>query len=119
MPQPDRGGFFVRCLLKVSIPTDSGNSRVVDGSLGKTIESILNDLNTEAAYFIEEHGARTGIIVCNVKDESEIPAIAEPWFLALNARVEFHPAMTLADLKKAAPGFEKAVRKYSSLKKAA
>jgi hypothetical protein len=33
--------------------------------------------------------------------------------------VEFHPAMTLADLKKAAPGFEKAVRKYSSLKKAA
>jgi hypothetical protein len=119
MPQTETRRFFVRCLLKVSIPTDSGNDRVVDGSLGKTIESILNDLNPEAAYFIEEQGSRTGVIVCNVKDESEIPAIAEPWSLAFNARVEFHPAMTLADLKKAAPGFEKAIRKYSSLKKAA
>jgi hypothetical protein len=109
----------MRCLLKVSIPTEIGNDCIVDGSLARTIESILNDLSPEAAYFAEEHGARTGFIVCNVKDESDIPAIAEPWFLAFDARVEFHPAMTLADLKKAAPGFEKAIRKYSHLKKAA
>jgi hypothetical protein len=109
----------VRCLLKVSIPTEIGNSRIVDGSLARTIESILDDLHPEAAYFAEDHGVRTGFVVCNVKDESEIPAIAEPWFLAFNAHVEFHPAMTVADLKKAAPGFEKAVRKYSSLKNAA
>jgi hypothetical protein len=109
----------MRCLLKVSIPTEVGNDRIVDGSLARTIESILNDLRPEAAYFAEEHGARTGFIVCNVKEESEIPAIAEPWFLAFNAKVEFHPAMTLADLKKAAPGFEKAIKKYSSMKKAA
>ncbi|MGA2960520.1 MAG: DUF3303 family protein [Candidatus Korobacteraceae bacterium] len=109
----------MRCLLKVSIPTEIGNGRIVDGSLAKTIESILDDLNPESAYFIEEQGARTGVIVCNVKDESEIPAIAEPWFLAFNARVEFHPAMTVADLKKAAPGFERAVKKYNYLKKAA
>jgi len=109
----------MRCLLKVSIPTEIGNKRVIDGSLGKTIESILNDINPEAAYFSEEQGARTGFIFCNVKDESEIPAIAEPWFLALGARVEFHPAMTLADLKKAAPGFERAVKKYSQMPKAA
>jgi hypothetical protein len=109
----------VRCLLKVSIPTEIGNNRIVDGSLARTIESILNDLKPEAAYFAEEQGVRTGFVVCNVKDETEIPAIAEPWFLAFNARVEFHPAMTVADLKKAAPGFENAVRKYSHLKKAA
>jgi len=78
----------MRCLLKVSIPTEIGNLRVLDGSLGKTIESILNDINPEAAYFAEEQGARTGFIVCNVKDESEIPAIAEPWFLAFNASVD-------------------------------
>lgn len=109
----------MRCLLKVSIPTEFANQRVVDGSLPTTIESILADLNPEAAYFIEEQGARTGIIVCNLKDESQLPAIAEPWFLAFNARVECHPAMTMADLKKAAPGFETAVKKYSSMKKAA
>jgi hypothetical protein len=109
----------MRCLLKVSIPTEIGNERVVDGSLAKTIESILSDINPEAAYFCEERGARTGIIVCNVKDESEIPGIAEPWFLALHARVEMHPCMTVADLRKAAPGFEKAVKKYSQVRKAA
>jgi len=109
----------MRCLLKVSIPTEIGNDRIVDGSLARTIESILNDLSPEAAYFAEEQGVRTGFIVCNVKDESEIPAISEPWFIAFNARVEFHPAMTVGDLKRAAAGFEKAVRKYGNMKKAA
>jgi hypothetical protein len=109
----------MRCLLKVSIPTEVGNERVIDGSLARTIESILNDLNPEAAYFVAEHGERTGFVVCNLKDESEIPAIAEPWFLALGARVELHPAMTMADLKKAAPGFEKVIQKYSPMQKAA
>jgi hypothetical protein len=110
----------MRCLLKVSMPTETGNERVMNGSLASTIESILNDLKPEAAYFAEDQGARTGFIVCNVKDESEIPAIAEPWFLALNARVEFHPCMTMADLKKAEPGFEKAIKKYGTqMRKAA
>jgi hypothetical protein len=107
------------CLLKVSIPTDIGNERVIDGSLARTIESILNDIGPEAAYFAEEQGNRTGFIFCNLKDESEIPALAEPWFLAFQARVEMHPAMNLADLKKGAQGFEKAVKKYSYLPKAA
>ena len=109
----------MRFLLKVSIPTESGNARVLDGSLGTTIESILTDLKPEAAYFAEEQGARTGFIFCNIKEESEIPMIAEPWFLSLGARVELHPAMTLADLKKAAPGFESAIKKYSPMQKAA
>jgi hypothetical protein len=109
----------MRVLLKVSIPTEIGNERVVDGSLGRTIESILNDISPEAAYFAEEQGNRTGFIFCNIKDESEIPAISEPWFLAFNARVELHPAMTLADLKKAAPGFDRAIKKYRPMQKAA
>jgi hypothetical protein len=109
----------MRCLLKVSIPTEIGNERVIDGSLGPTIESILNDLKPEAAYFAEEQGLRTGFIFCNVKDESQIPAIAEPWFLAFHARVELHPAMTVDDLKRAASGFDKAIKDYRSGKRAA
>ncbi len=109
----------MRCLLKVSIPTEIGNERVMDGSLGKIIESILNDIRPEAAYFAEEQGVRTGFIFCEIKDQSEIPAMAEPWFLAFGARVEIHPAMTLGDLKKATPGFERAIKKYRSMSKAA
>ena len=109
----------MRVLLKVSIPTHVGNERVIDGSLARTIETILDDINPETVYFAEEQGARTGFIFCNIRNESEIPAISEPWFRALNARVELHPAMTLADLKKAAPGFAEAVKKYSYIPKAA
>src|SRR5207244_9370268 len=102
----------MRCLLKVLIPVETGNAAISDGSLPKTIESILADLNPEAAYFAEENGKRTGFIFFDLKDTSQIPAVAEPWFLAFNAHIELHPAMNLEDLKKAGPGIEKAVKNY-------
>src|SRR5215831_3678038 len=102
----------MRCLLKVSIPVAEGNAAMADGSLNKTIESILTDVKPEAAYFAEDDGNRTGFIFLDVKDPSQIPSIAEPWFLAFNAQVEFHPAMSVDDLKKAGPGIERAVKNY-------
>ncbi len=102
----------MRCLLKVSIPVETGNATISDGSLGKTIESILADLKPEAAYFAADNGKRTGLIFFDLQDASHIPAVAEPWFLAFDAHVEFHPAMSLEDLKKATPGIEKAVKNY-------
>lgn len=104
----------MRCLLKVSIPVEAGNATISDGSLPKTIETIVNELKPEAAYFAEENGKRTGFIFFDLKDASQVPAVAEPWFLAFNAHVEFHPAMNLEDLKKATPGIERAVKNYHS-----
>jgi hypothetical protein len=102
----------MRCLMKVSIPVEAGNAAINDGSLGKTIESILADLQPEAAYFAADNGKRTGFIFFDLKDASQIPAVAEPWFLAFDAHIEVHPAMNLDDLKKATPGIERAVKNY-------
>ena len=102
----------MRCFLKVSIPVETGNATIGDGSLPKTIESILADLKPEAAYFAGDDGRRTGFIFFDLKDASHIPAVAEPWFLAFDAEVELLPAMNLDDLKKATPGIEKAVKNY-------
>lgn len=102
----------MRCLLKVSIPVEAGNAAISDGHLPKTIESILADLKPEACYFAEDNGQRTGFIFFDLKDTSQIPGVAEPWFLAFDAHVELHPAMNLDDLKKATPGIEKAVKNY-------
>jgi hypothetical protein len=104
----------MRCLLKVSIPVEAGNAAISDGTLPKTMESIINELKPEAAYFAEDNGKRTGFIFFDLKDTSQIPAVAEPWFLAFNAQVEFHPAMNLEDLKKATQGIERAVKNYHS-----
>ncbi len=109
----------MRCLLKVSIPVESGNEAAKEGTLARTIESILSEMRPENAYFAEDNGRRTGFIFFDLKDTSQIPAVAEPWFLAFNAQVEFHPAMNLEDLKKAAPGIERAVKNYRALKQAA
>jgi hypothetical protein len=108
----------MRCLLKVSIPVETGNVAIADGTLPKTIESILNESKPEAAFFSEENGKRTGFIFLDLKDTSQIPALAEPWFLAFNAHVELHPAMNLDDLKRATPGIEKAVKSYYSTPRA-
>jgi hypothetical protein len=105
----------MRCLMKASMPVDSGNQAATSGTLGKTIQKILADLKPEAAYFGEDNGKRTAFLIVDLKDLSEIPKVAEPWFLAFNAAVEFHPVMTMEDLAKAGPHIEDAVRKYATL----
>jgi len=103
----------MRMLLRVSIPVDTGNAAAKDGTLGSTIEKILADLKPEAAYFFaDDQGQRSGSIVFDLKDSSQIPGIAEPWFLAFNATVSLRPVMNPQDLAKAGPSIAKAAKNY-------
>jgi len=103
----------MRFLLKVNIPVESGNAAAKAGKLGATIQSILAELKPEAAYFTDDNGQRAGFIFFDLQDASQIPAIAEPWFLAFNASIAFHPVMVPDDLAKAGGAIEKAVKKYA------
>jgi hypothetical protein len=100
-------------LLRVSIPVETGNAAAKAGTLASTVEKILADLKPEAAYFYtDDSGNRSGSVVFDMKDSSEIPGIAEPWFLAFNAKVSFRPVMSAQDLEKGAAGIEKSVKAY-------
>ena len=103
----------MRFLLKVNIPVETGNAAAKDGKLGGTIQSILADLKPETVYFTADNGQRTAFIFLDMHDASQIPAIAEPWFLAFNANVEIQPVMVPDDLMKAGPAIEQAVKKYT------
>ena len=102
----------MRFMVTFRVPLEAGNAVIKDGRLGRTIQSVLEDLKPEAAYFGEMDGARGGYLVVNMDDAAQIPAIAEPLFLGMNATIAFHPVMTADDLAKAAPAIQQAVQKY-------
>ena len=103
----------MRFLVKVNIPVEAGNEAAKAGKLGTTIQSIIEDLKPEAVYFTDNNGQRTGFLFLEMQDASQIPAVAEPWFLAFNASIEIHPVMVPEDLARAGSAIETAVKKYS------
>ncbi len=102
----------MRFMLTFRIPMDRGNAVIKEGRIGQTLQSILEDLQPEAAYFTDVEGARGGYLVINMDDASQIPAIAEPLFLALGATIQLHAVMTPDDLAKATPALQQAAQKY-------
>ena len=105
----------MRMLLRVSIPVDTGNAAAKAGTLGSTIQRILADLKPEASYFMaDDNGQRSGSIVFDMTDSSQIPSVAEPWFLAFNAKISLRPVMNPQDLAKADTSIIEAAKKYST-----
>jgi hypothetical protein len=91
----------MRMLMKVSIPHEQFNAFVRDGSIGQKLNRVLEETKPEAVYFTNLHGQRGVILIVDVPEPSKVPALAEPWFLLLNADVEFHIVMKPDDLGKA------------------
>ena len=103
----------MRMLLRVSIPVEAGNAAAKAGTLGTTIERILADLKPEASYFFsDDAGQRSCAIVFDMKDTSQIPAIAEPWFQAFNAMISLRPVMNPQDLAAGASSIAKASQQF-------
>jgi hypothetical protein len=100
----------MRFLVKISMPVEAGNAAAKKDGFA-AIQNILQQQKPEAAYFLPQAGQRTGILILNLNDPSEIPAICEPWFLALHASIEVTPVMLPEDLQKAASAIEQAVVK--------
>jgi hypothetical protein len=102
----------MRFLFKVNIPNDAGNAAARAGMLDKKIKAILDEQKPEAVYFTDDRGQRCGYLFIEMADAAQIPAFAEPWFLAFNAQIELHPVMTPEDLAKAAPAIARAVERF-------
>jgi len=88
----------MRMLMQVKFPLEPFNTAVRNGEAAAIMKRILDDLKPEAAYFMAQNGHRGGVLIVNLDSASDIPRIAEPWFLLLNAEVQIHPVMTPADL---------------------
>lgn len=89
----------MRMLMKVQIPTPAGNDAIREGSLPGVMKNAIESLNAEAVYFTADEGMRTALIFFDMKDSSEIPPAAEPFFLALQAKITMSPVMNLEEMQ--------------------
>src|SRR5262249_34339623 len=91
----------MRILVIVECPHEPFNTLVRKGTAGEIIGKILDSTKPEAGFFTELNGKRTGILIVNLENASQIPSVAEPWFLNFQADCHFHPAMSPDDLQRA------------------
>jgi hypothetical protein len=89
----------MRMLMKVQMPTGSGNDAIKDGSLPRIMGATLEALKAEAAYFTTEDGMRTALIFFEMSDSSEIPPAAEPLFIGMGAKITLSPVMNAQEMQ--------------------
>jgi hypothetical protein len=90
----------MRMMLKITMPTEAANRAMKDGSFSKVMDATMSKFKPEAAYFVTDKGRRCAIMFFDMQAASDLPVIAEPLFIGLNAEIEIQPAMNLDDLKK-------------------
>ena len=78
----------MRMMLRFTLPVEKGNQAFNDGSLGRTMESVMTKLKPEAAYFAPLDGKRSGMLFFDIAEPSQIVEVVEPLFLNLDAAVD-------------------------------
>jgi hypothetical protein len=91
----------MRMIMLVQLPIEPFNSAVKNGTASAKMKKILEAIKPEHAWFGEREGKRGGILIVNLDSPSDIPRLAEPWFLTFDAEVEFRIAMTPEELGRA------------------
>ncbi|HTD35634.1 MAG TPA: hypothetical protein VK665_18435 [Candidatus Elarobacter sp.] len=88
----------------ISIDTAAGNPAIRNGELAKVIGETLERFKPEAAYFGLKDGKRTMFMVFDMQDASQMPPLAEPFFMGLDAEISLEPVMNADDLRKGLGG---------------
>ncbi len=103
----------MRFMLTFRVPPEEGNAAIKDGSFLSAFQSVVEELQPEAAYFTPIEGARGGYLIVNMDDASQIVNISEPLFLGLGATVQIHPVFTLDDVPRITEAVDHARQKYA------
>ena len=100
----------MQMLIHVKLPHKEFNAAIRDGSAGRNLKRIIEETRPKAVYFTEYNGQRGAVMITDLASPSDVPRLAEPWFLLFNADVEFHIAMSPEQLEEA--GLEAIAEKW-------
>lgn len=90
----------MRVMLRAQLDTQISNQALKSGKLQEVVESMMDRLKPEAAYFGPSEGGRACTFVFDMQDSSALPKLAEPLFQELGAKIEVQPVMNPDDLQK-------------------
>ena len=90
----------MKFLIRLHMPTESGNRMLQDPNFPKKLEGVLNQIKPEAVYFAPIEGERGIYMVVNIPSADMIAGISEPLWMAFNCKLDFTPVMELSDLQK-------------------
>ncbi len=90
----------MRMMLKATLDTAAATKAMQEGRMPTVMQSMMEKLKPEAAYFGPDGGQRTAFIIFQMDDPSQLPEISEPLFREFNARVEVFPVMDRDDLQR-------------------
>jgi hypothetical protein len=90
----------MRMMMKAKMDTAAANKAIHEGRMRTVMQSMMEQLKPEAAYFGPDGGKRTAFIVFQLDDPSQLPMISEPLFAEFGATIEVCPVMDRDDLER-------------------
>jgi hypothetical protein len=90
----------MRMMLRALMDTQMSNQTIENGQLQKVVDSLMDELKPEAAYFTPHSGRRACIFFFDMQESSQLPAVAERLFRTMGAEVEVQPVMNREELQK-------------------
>ncbi len=100
----------MKLLFKITFPVEQFNALARTGVVGQKVGAIIEATKPESIYFTGNDSGRGAVAVYEVQDGSQIPAIAEPWFLTFNARIQYDILITPEELGKS--GLDELIQKW-------
>jgi hypothetical protein len=93
----------MRMMLKAVFDTDAASEVMSSGQGAEVNRRLIERFQSEAFYAFTDDGQRAILMVFDMADTSQIPALTEPMYQQGKAKVTLTPCMNREDLE---TGFE-------------
>jgi hypothetical protein len=90
----------VKILFQITFPVERFNELAREGTAGQKLAAIVEATKPESIYFTGSLSGRGAVAVYDFADGSQVPAVAEPWFLTFDAHIEYSLAISGQEMAK-------------------
>lgn len=90
----------MKILFRITFPVQRFNELARNGTVGQKLAAIVEATKPESIYFTGSQSGRGAVAVYDFADGSQVPGVAEPWFLTFDAQIEYSVAISGQEMAK-------------------